>query len=66
MFLIKKIYYFILRLFKLEKLLFYDNFKINQHRDELKVEYCKINKIKLCIITYKDDIDEKMREIIKN
>jgi len=44
----------------------YDNFKINQHRDELKVEYCKINKIKLCIITYKDDIDEKMREIIKN
>jgi hypothetical protein len=42
----------------------YDNFINNQYRDKLKEEYCLNNKIKLYIITYKDDIDEKMKEIL--
>jgi hypothetical protein len=43
----------------------YENFVINQYRDELKIEYCNKNKIKLYIIRYDQDIESEMYKIMK-
>lgn len=37
-----------------------------EETDELKRQYCFIHNIKLLEITYKDDIDAKIEEIIKS
>lgn len=42
----------------------YDNFIVNQYRDKLKLDYCKINNYKLYIIKYDDDIESEMKRII--
>jgi len=39
-------------------------FEIRKIRDGIKKEYCKKNNIKLKIITYKNDIEEKINEIL--
>lgn len=41
-----------------------ERLKETQRRDEEKFEYCKKNNIKLFYITYKDDIQEKLKEIL--
>ena len=41
-----------------------DMFEITQHRDKQKSEWCKKLNIPLYIISYLDDIEEKLEEII--
>ena len=41
------------------------NFKLQQKRDQIKKEYCKKNKINLEIISYKDNIKQRLEEITK-
>lgn len=39
-------------------------FEDSKRRDELKVEYCRQNKIDLVIIKYNDKIDDKLNELL--
>lgn len=39
-------------------------FEIRKKYDKRKLDYCLDNNIKLCYITYKDDIEEKLEEIL--
>lgn len=41
-----------------------DGFDLSKKRDEIKKEYCKSHKINLGIITYRDDIKQKLLKII--
>ena len=41
-----------------------DKFEERVKRDKEKFDYCKNNNIKLYYITYKDDIEEKLKEIL--
>lgn len=41
-----------------------ENFKQRQISDQNKKEYCELHNINLYYITYKDDIEEKVKEII--
>ena len=41
-----------------------DKFDERIKRDKIKFDYCKKNNIKLYYITYKDDIEEKLKEIL--
>ena len=43
-----------------------ESYEINKKRFNIKKEYCKKNKIKLKIITYKDNINEKMNDILND
>ena len=43
-----------------------NTFEITQHRDKQKQEWCEKLNIPLYIISYLDDIETKMSEIIKN
>lgn len=44
----------------------YENFKISQKRDTLKLEYCKNNNYKLYTIRYDDDIENEIMKIIES
>lgn len=41
-----------------------DKFDERIKRDKIKFDYCQKNNIKLYYITYKDDIEEKLKEIL--
>lgn len=41
-----------------------EKFQIVQEHDKIKFDYCQNNNIKLYYITYKDDIEEKLKEIL--
>jgi len=44
----------------------YDNFIINKHRDNLKIDYCRRNGYKLYIIRYDDNIEDIMNNILND
>lgn len=43
-----------------------ENFELTQHRDKQKQEYCEQNNIKLKIIKYNENIEEKLKEFFEN
>ena len=41
-----------------------ENFEKRQKSDRIKKEYCEKNNIKLFYITYEEDIEERLEEIL--
>lgn len=41
-----------------------EKFEQQKYRDQIKQDYCKVNNIKLIEITYKDNIEEKLKDLL--